>query len=76
MARLVLLNMSTLLLLVAVGSTIAWPYPAEKDEESDTKETMEATKDDLLQELVETEEATPVAAANDDGLTAEINQAG
>ena len=67
MARLILLNISMLLLLVTVGGSTAWPYPEEEIK-------TEVTKDELLQEQ-ETKEENQVLA-NLNGLTAEINQAG
>ena len=67
MARLILLNISMLLLLVAFGGSTAWPY---LEEEKKTEPAM----DELLQEQ-ETKDANQ-ALANFDRLTAEINQAG
>ena len=51
MARLVLLNVSMLLLLAAARSSIAWPYhEGDSEHDSEVMEENEATEDKLIQE--------------------------
>ena len=72
--------MSMLLLLVAVGSSIAWPYPEPMENTQVIKDALsqhqekQAVKEDLLRDQVVKEDEK--AVANFDELTAEINQAG